>query len=281
MWRFALVAAGLLFPVAARAQAAPGSAQTTGAWNFSYDAPSGWQAEGAGGARVFRLPDGGGTVFVVPGLFENAAQAEGELSGFFESLNLQAQPIEAPAAATIAGLPATLATYLCQDQSGNTLEGRYVFLLTPHGTGLVIIGLGLPERMTQVRPSVERIAASVRAGPPAVNGQMVAALAGSWVHSKTEFSGSGQRGSTGYDYTETVVFDGRGAYQWESSSMVSITTAPEFSLDGNSTSSDSDQGTYTVIGNTLVLSGRQGRTAFELDYRGDVILANGKTYHRR
>jgi hypothetical protein len=42
----------------------------------------------------------------------------------------------------------------------------------------------------------------------------------------------------------------------------------------------SDQGTYTVIGNTLVMKGRQGQQAFQLQILADRIIADGRTYLR-
>jgi hypothetical protein len=45
-------------------------------------------------------------------------------------------------------------------------------------------------------------------------------------------------------------------------------------------SSSSDQGTYTVIGSTLVVKGQQGQQAFQLQILGDRIVADGRTYLR-
>jgi hypothetical protein len=43
---------------------------------------------------------------------------------------------------------------------------------------------------------------------------------------------------------------------------------------------NSDQGTYTVIGSTLILKGRQGQQAFQIQVLGDRIVADGRTYLR-
>jgi hypothetical protein len=281
--RWGLVVAALLSPAAAQSQAAlDDSDSSADGWNFSYRIPAGWRvAQVAGPARILGSAESGEAIFVAPGLYRSADEAEADLSAFYSSLELEAFPVEPPSSTTIAGLPATVATYTSQNQSGGTVQGRYVFLRTPYGTGLILLGVTSPERMPRVRAVVEQLAAGVRAGPPAIDRRTMAAMEGTWVHSKTEFSGgTSSQGSTGYDRTETVVFDGQGGYQWESTSMMTIST-PGYTADANSTSSDSDQGSYTVIGNSLVLKGTKGQLAFELDFRGDVILANGKAYRRR
>lgn len=50
------------------------------------------------------------------------------------------------------------------------------------------------------------------------------------------------------------------------------------SVDG--AGSNADQGTYTVIGSTLIVRGRQGMAAFELQILADRIVADGRTYLR-
>ena len=44
--------------------------------------------------------------------------------------------------------------------------------------------------------------------------------------------------------------------------------------------SQADQGTYTVIGTTLVTKGSQGQQAFELQILADRILSDGRVYLR-
>jgi hypothetical protein len=70
-----------------------------------------------------------------------------------------------------------------------------------------------------------------------------------------------------------VVFDGRGSYRWQSSSSVSVSGA------GRATS-DADQGTYTVIGNTLVTKGTKGQLAVDIQIQGNKLVAGGKTFLR-
>jgi hypothetical protein len=79
-----------------------------------------------------------------------------------------------------------------------------------------------------------------------------------------------------------AVEDGAGRFQWTSSASVSVTTPSLSSGAGTAggASASSDQGTYTVIGNTLVLNGQQGQQAFQLQILGDRIIADGRTYLR-
>jgi hypothetical protein len=57
-------------------------------------------------------------------------------------------------------------------------------------------------------------------------------------------------------------------------------TAPGAGGVAGGASANSDQGTYTVIGNTLVMKGRQGQQAFQVQVLGDRIVADGRTYLR-
>jgi hypothetical protein len=76
-----------------------------------------------------------------------------------------------------------------------------------------------------------------------------------------------------------VVFDGRGNYRWQSSSSVSVST-PGYSGDAGRATSDADQGTYTVIGNTLVTKGTKGQLAVDIQIQGNRLVAGGKTFLR-
>jgi hypothetical protein len=78
--------------------------------------------------------------------------------------------------------------------------------------------------------------------------------------SKTEFSGgTSSQGSTGYDRTETVVFDGQGGCQRRQQHQ-----------------QRQRPGELHRHRDSLVLKGTKGHLAFELDFRGDLIPANGR-----
>jgi hypothetical protein len=67
-----------------------------------------------------------GAIFVAPGLYRSFDEAVADLSAFYQSMNLQASPLEVPTQTTIAGMQAMTATYASQDQSGRTVQGRFI-----------------------------------------------------------------------------------------------------------------------------------------------------------
>jgi hypothetical protein len=206
-------------------------------------------------------------------MYRNANESIADLSLFYQMMNLQAHPVEAPQNTTIADLQAVVATYVSMDQTGRPVQGRFISLLTPYGTGLNLLAMTTPEQMPKLRATLDRLAASVKAKAPSINQHAVAALAGTWMY----YSGSAGAGSSvtggSHSHEETVVVDGRGSYRWQSSSSVSVSGA------GRATS-DADQGTYTVIGNTLVTKGTKGQLAVDIQIQGNRLVAGGKTFLR-
>lgn len=260
---------------------AVGSQSRFTGWNIEYTIPQGWSvAQRAGRLQVLASNTEAGAIFLAPGMYRNANEAIADLSQFYQLLNLQGYPIEQPKSTTIAGLQATVATYQSTDQTGRPVQGRFIALLTPHGTGFNMLAMTTPDQMTKLRSTLERLAGTVKAEAPAVNQQAVAALAGTWVlYSGAYGGGSSVTGSTSHSHEESVVFDGRGNYRWQSSSSVSVTT-PGYSGGAGSATSDADQGTYTVIDNTLVMKGTKGQFIFDFQIQGNKLSAGGKTYLR-
>jgi hypothetical protein len=134
---------------------------------------------------------------------------------------------------------------------------------------LVALGLTRMGMMARLAPAMD---------------QAIAALRGKWMY----FSGGSSGGSriTGNSirsYEENVEFDGMGRYAWSSSASVSVTT-PETGVGGGSSAgganAGNDQGTYTIIGGTLVLQGRAGKLIVDVQVLADRIIADGKTYFR-
>jgi hypothetical protein len=265
---------------------APGAAPAAGGssfpgWNVRYAVPAGWQlGQNLGRLHVLASTTQAGAIFVATGLYASFEEMVADLSKFYQSMNLQAMPVEQPSQQTIAGMRALTATYASQDQMGRQVQGRYVALLTPHGTGFGVLGMTTPDQMTQLRATVERLAASVQAQAPQVNQQAVAALAGKWMYYAGKADGGGAvTGSASRSHEEFVTFDGRGGFAWESSTSVMVTTPDGGGAGGaGAANANSDQGTYTVIGSTLVLKGRQGQMAFELQLGGDRFSADGRVY---
>jgi hypothetical protein len=55
---------------------------------------------------------------------------------------------------------------------------------------------------------------------------------------------------------------------------------PGYTGGAGGASSDADRGTYTVIGNTLVMKGTKGQFVFDIQIEGNRLTAGGKTYLR-
>jgi len=250
-------------------------------WNIEYKLPQGWQVgQTLGRLQVLGSNTEAGAIFLAPGMYRSHEEAVADLSQFYQSMNLQAVPVEPPKGTTIAGLRATVATYASMDQTGRTVHGRSISLLTPHGTGLNMLGMTTAEQMSRLGGTLERLAASVTAKPPSVNRQAIQALAGTWVLYQGAYQGgSSSTGTTSRSHEETAVFDGQGSYQWQSSSTVSVMT-PGYAGGAGGASSDSDRGTYTVIGSTLVMKGTKGQFTFDIQLEGNRLTAGGKTYLR-
>ena len=261
--------------------AAVGGPTRFSGWNIEYKLPQGWQVgQTLGRLQVLGSNTEAGAIFLAPGMYSKAEEAIADLSQFYQSLNLQGVPVEPPKNTTIAGLQAVIATYASMDQMGRTVQGRFISLLTPHGTGLNLLGMTTPEQMPRLAGTLDRLAASVTAKPPSVNRQAVQALAGTWLLYQGKYSGgSSSTGTTSRSHEETVVFDGQGSFQWQSSSSVSVMT-PGYSGGAGGASSDADRGTYTVIGSTLVVKGTKGQLMFDIQIEGNRLTAGGKTYLR-
>jgi hypothetical protein len=281
MSRFVAGLAWLALPIATAAQAPGGASQSLPGWNIRYTLPAGWQvARTVGRLQVLASTTEAGAIFLGPGLYSSFEEMVADLGRFYQSLNLQGMPVSQPAQQTIAGMRALTATYASQDQMGQSVHGRYVALLTPHGTGFALLAMTTPQQMTQLAATVERLASSVQAQAPQVNQQAVQALAGRWMYYAGRADGvTRSQGGASHSYEEFVSFDGRGAFQWQSSASVSV-TAPQDAGGAGRAQANSDQGTYTVIGSTLILKGSQGQLTFELQLMGDRFTADGRTYLR-
>ena len=262
------------------APAATGSGRLPG-WNISYTTPPGWQvSQDLGRIQMLASTTEAGAIFVAPGLYSNFDEVTVDVTAFYQALGHVAYPVEQPSPTTISGLQAMTATLASQDQMGQTVHSRVVSLLTPHGTGLVLVGMTTPQQMPQLQAKVHAMASSVQAQAPQVNQQAIAALRGRWMFYEGKASGvTAPSGGASRSHEEYVTFDGSGNFQWQSSSSVSVTTPGAGGMAGGA-NANSDQGTYTVIGNTLVMKGRQGQQAFQLQILADRIIADGKTYLR-
>ena len=263
----------------------PGSGSSTSfaGWNIGYALPSGWRiGQSLGRLQILASNSDAGAIFVAPGLYGGPEDAIADLSAFYQQMQMQAFPVEAPRETNIGGLRALTATYASYDQMGRIVHGRYIALFSPHGTGVNMLAMTTPEQMAQLGATLGRLAESVKVSAPNVNRQAIAQLAGRWIYydGKSNPTTTSSGGSS-RSHEEWVVFDGRGGYQWQSATMFSVST-PGMSAGGASGSSENaDHGTYTVIGNTLVFKGTKGQLAVDFQTDGQRLMAAGKTFVRQ
>lgn len=248
-------------------------------WNVRYDVPAGWRiAQAVGRVHTLASNTDAGVMFIAPGPYGSPAEAVEDLSKFYQSLGLTAMPVEQPTTSTIGGLPATLITYSSQDQYGRVVQARFITLMTPHGTGVNLLAMTTPQQFDALRATLERMAATVRVAAPVVDQQAMAALAGKWVYYSGPSNSTIIRGGSSYSHEETVVFDGRGAFQYQTESSVNVTVP---SGGAGSATAGGDQGTYAVIGSTIIMTSQKGRAAFDYVLQGHQLMAAGKTYLRQ
>lgn len=253
-------------------------------WNLKYTVPAGWQI-GQQNGRVHTLIQPGnqqaGSVFVAPGMYQNFDQVAVDLNKGFTALGIRGQPTAQPVSGSIRGMPSVSIDYIAQNQMGLPLQARVVAVLTPQGTGLVVLGVAQQQTMAQVGPVVDQVAQSLEVvGAPQPNQAIVASLRGRWMYYAGKAEGTTMAsGGSSATHEEFVEFDGVGRYTYQSSSSVNVTT-PGYTGSAGRAESSNDDGTYTVIGNTLVVRGRQGQASYDLQILGDRIIADGKTYVR-
>lgn len=274
-------AAQIMSAPAATPNASPGTALAE--WNVTYRLPAGWRVgQSLGRLQMIVSNTDAGMIFLAPGLYTTPQEAMADLSAFYQQMQMQGYPIEQPVMGTIAGLRSVSATYASADQMGRAVHGRYVALLTPHGTGIGLLAMTTPDKMPTLRATLDGIAASVKAGPPTVNQQAVAALAGQWVlYNGQSTPGTRVSPGTSNSHEETLYFDGRGNYRWSSSTQVMVTPGGSGGGMAGGATSDGDQGAYLVIGNTLVFKGTKGQLAVGFQLGNGELLAGGKRYLRQ
>ncbi len=269
-------------PASGAPPAARGQRQTIDHWNLSYAMPSGWQlAQQVGRLHTLSAGGQGAAIYVAAGMYQNFNDVGTDLSKGFTALGLTGMPMGQPTPSTIQGMQAMTADYMGQNQMGMPFQARAVAVLTAHGTGLVVTGIAPQQQMGQVGPAVDAIAQTLRViGPPQPNRQAIAALRGRWMYYAGRAQGvTSATGGASRSHEEFVEFDGQGNFTYQSSSSVSVTT-PGLTGNAGGAQATSDAGTYTVIGNTLIVRGRSGQSSFDLQMAADRIVADGRTYLR-
>ncbi len=262
--------------------AATGARRTIEHWNISYALPAGWQlAQQVGRLHTLSAGSQGAAVYVAAGMYQSFNDVGGDLSKGFTALGLSGMPMGQPVPSTIQGMQAMTATYAGQNQMGMPFQARAVAVLTTHGTGLVVTGIAAQQEMARVGHAVDAVAQSIAVGgPPQPNPQAIAALRGRWMYYAGRAQGvTSATGGASRSHEEFVEFDGQGTYSYQSSSSVSVTT-PGLTGNAGGAQASNDAGTYTVIGNTLIVRGRSGQFSYDLQLLPDRIVADGRTYLR-
>jgi hypothetical protein len=163
---------------------AQGPAARFESWNLGYAIPAGWQL-GQQAGRVHSLTPGGApsaVIYVGPGLYQTFNDVGADLNKGFLALGLTGMPTGQPTASTVRDMQAMTADYVGQNQMGMPLQAHAVAVLTPHGTGLLVLGLAASGQIAPVATAVDQIAQSLQAsGSPQQNQQIVAALRGRWM----------------------------------------------------------------------------------------------------
>lgn len=260
-----------------RAQGSP----TFEAWNIGYTIPAGWRLAQQIGRVHGLMSSSGSVIYVAPGMYRSFDDVAIDLAKGFQALGLTGMPVAQPTSSTIKGMQAMTATYVGQNQMGMALRSQVTAVLTRHGTGLVVTGIEPMQAIDQVGAVVHQIAQSIDVrGAPLANPQAIAALRGRWMLYAGKASGvTSATGGSSHSYEETVEFDGVGRFAWRSSASVSVTT-PGLTGSAGGANAASDQGTYTVIGSTIVIRGQQGQSASDIQILADRIILDGRTYLR-
>lgn len=266
---------------------APTEDERAAAWNLRYTPPSGWRAQDLGAITVYGSSDTSRAVFVGRAMFSTYDEALATTASLAQSVGLQTTGVaEMPTESTVAGLRATSASYVGYNAAGLPSQGRLVVLFTPHGTSLSFFGVSAPEAAGEVVRVIDEMAASVRAGAPALDDAAARSLAGRWVYSDGSFRQS--RTSTSNRGVEaTLLMDG-GAFRFSSNSWVSVdvrrVSAGESPVDlGGSESSRSleDGGRYAVIGREVVFRGSRGQLVVPYSLSGNALTLGSTTYGRQ
>ena len=255
-------------------------------WNVTYQIPAGWRVQQTLG-RTHTLSAGAPNqlIFVAPGMYTNVNEVQNDVTLFLQSQNTAGNLTEQPAAVKFGVYNGVAATLSLQNQQMGLFSGKVMALFTPHGTGVIIMAVAPAAQFSPIVNLAESLAASVRAQAPQMNQQAVAMLAGSWIYYAGRNSSSiANSGYSSSSYEETVRFDGRGNFQWNSSSHVSVdsrVTEGGYSIGASNFGGDQDAGTYTVIGNSLILKGSKGQLVTDFMLQGGKLVAGGKTYLRQ
>ena len=251
-------------------------------WGIEYQLPPTWLVtQMPGRMHVLSSQSEAGSIFVVPGLYSDMAEVEKDLDAFATMANLVGEPVAGPTEFSMDDYAAVTTTYDGQTRALEPVRARMVTVFTPYGTGIVILGLADPLLFPSLSERVEQIAISIRAQPPTIDGQTIAALAGVWANYRSgrpPAADAPDAGTRGID--DLYEFDGAGAFVWKSSVYLSA-EARGRTAEVPASSRDLDSGTYSVVAGKLVLKGRFGQRVVPMELEGARLRAGQATYFRK
>jgi hypothetical protein len=245
-------------------------------WGFTYATPDKWKAQDKDPFTFLGSDSEPGAIAMVRGVFTTAEEANGAVANYLKEQKIAATVLEGPEDATVGDMRATQAVIGAYDAQGNELRGRYITLFSDYQTSFTILSVTTTPNFDHLRATTDALAATIHAVAPAVNTAVVQRLVGKWtaIHSSSLNDGT----ATGSSSTASYVFDAAGnfSYTYEGSADVFV---PGGSFVSGA-SSDSDQGTFTVIGGFLITKGQKGTNVYpgQLTNDGEIVIGS-RTYY--
>jgi hypothetical protein len=274
---------GLAFCIGLTATGPTGGEQVVfPGWNLGYTPPDGWYVrQTVRRVHVLGSEAEQGTIFLAPGLYESADDVLVSMKSFSRLARINARLTQGPNDTTFAGLPAVLASFSGEGEFGRPIATRLAGVFSPHGTGMLVLGVAPPAGFQQMRRSVEALAATVTAQPPDVKPGAAHDLVGLWLRYRDgQPPGPDPERDETRSIEDTIEFEEGGTYVWKSSVYLAA-EARGRADDPTTTAGESDRGVYRVIGDVLVLKGQAGQRVYDLSLSGDRLSLDGATYYRR
>jgi hypothetical protein len=247
-------------------------------WNVTFGVPAGWRVvrnSGRAAALVDTLE--ASAVFVTASYLATGSEAAAELRAMFADMHYEATAVGAPRDTMISGSRAQLAHFQGSGRAG-LVETRVAVLFTPHGTGVTVFGLAPAGGAAALAGIVLRIAASIEAAAPAINAAWLSALVGHWTYIPPPGAAHDSSAAGKAAIDEWLEFDGRQQFTWSSRTVVTVSVPGASPLVAEA---DRDSGTFTVVGNTLVLRGQSRRRVLDVQLAGDRLSIGGRSYRRK
>ena len=251
-------------------------------WNAGYRLPQGWFVrQTVGRVHVLGSEREAGAIFVAPGLYEGVDDVLADMDAFFRLARISGRPSEGPADTTLAGLSAVIASFSGQSEHGRPVSARVAGVFSPHGTGIVAVGVAAPTAFPDMKGAVESLAATVTAGPPQVNREAARKLVGLWTRYRDGRPPSPDaQQDEGRSIEDTIEFERGGNFIWKSSIYLAA-EARGRADDPSTPAGESDRGLYRVIASILVLKGQVGQRVYTLTQSDNRLSLDGATYYRR